>query len=154
MTPANIVQWLFAVFMAIVSAFGALVAMVFLFLLVLGIPIGTKPPLEVHPDVNPTIFWILVTSMFVLPLFVASYVGAITVPNSQLWLAAIIFPLSTFLLINVYFSLGVKSRGVNPEIVLETAAGCAAAAACLYFRWKRRQSKRKPTENTPEMGAA
>jgi len=152
MTPANIIQWFFAAFMAAVSAFGALVAMVFLFLALLGIPIGTKPPLDFHPSFNPTMAWILTTAMIAVPLFAASFVGAITAPNSQLGVATIVFPLSTFLLINIYFSLGVKSRGINPEIVFETAASCAAAAACLYVRWKRRRSKRLLRKSAPVTG--
>ena len=142
-----IVQWIFAFFMAVVSYCCSLFLFVFLFLELLGLPIGTQPPPDFHPNVDPTIFWIAVTSMMDVPLFAASYVGGITVPNSQLRLGSIVFPFSTFLAINILPSLGRANQSFHVGYFLETGASCAIAAGCLYFRWKRRQSKRSTTEN-------
>jgi hypothetical protein len=64
--------------MAVVSFLCSLFALVFLFLKLDGLPMGTKPPSGFPPSLSPTMFWIVATAMGLIPLFVASYVGAIT----------------------------------------------------------------------------
>ena len=136
-----IAQWMFAAFMAAVSFFCSLFLLALLFLELDGLPVGAKPPPDFHSSLSPTMVWIVVTSMLLVPLFVASYVGAITVPNSQLRLASVVFPLSIFL-IDIVPSLGRAHQGFGIENLLETGASCAMAAVCLHFRWKRQQSRR------------
>jgi hypothetical protein len=142
-----IAQWIFASFMAVVSFLCSLFLLTFLFLELLGLPIGTKPPPDFHSSLSPTVFWVIATSMLLIPLFVASYVGAITAPNSQLRLASVVFPFSTFLFINIVPSLGRGNQSFSIEYFLETGASCTIAGVCLYFRWKRQLSKRTATKN-------
>jgi hypothetical protein len=139
-------QWIFALFMAVVSFFCSIFLLVFLSLKLDGLSIGTKLPPDFHSSLNPTMFWIIAASMIPVPLIVASYVGAITAPNSQLGFASIVFPLSVFLFANIPFS-GRANQRFDIKFVLESGASCAIAAVCLYFKWKRQQSKRNAMEN-------
>jgi hypothetical protein len=141
-----VVQWMFALFMAVVAFFGTLLLLVFLLLELEGLPIGTKPPPDFHSSLNPTLLWMIATSILLVPLFVASYVGAITAPNSRSGLASIVFPLSVFLLFNLPYSARANHR-FNIDSFLGSGAVCAIAAACLYFRWKRQQSRRNTAAN-------
>src|SRR5262249_49847878 len=81
--------------------------------------------------------WIVAPSMIVIPTIVASYVGAITVPNSQLKIASVVFPSLIFLTVNIVFALGKASQDLYFQTLLETGAGCLIAAMWLYLRWTR-----------------
>jgi hypothetical protein len=140
-------QWIFALFMTVVSFFFSLFLLAFFLLKLDGLPIETKPPPDFHSSLNPTIFWIIAASMMFVPLIVASYVGATTAPNSQLGFASIVFPLSVFLFANMIPSSGRVNQSFDIKYVLETGASCAIAAVCLYFRWKRQQLKRNAMGN-------
>src|SRR5271154_5918511 len=101
-----IAQWLFAIFMSILSYFLS----VFLFALIIaklgGVPIGGQLPPDFHFQVNETIFGILVACTMYCPLIIASIVGAVTVPNSQQRFASIAFPVIVFLSINIFYYIG------------------------------------------------
>jgi hypothetical protein len=86
---------------------------------------------------NPIVFWIDAHLIVALPLFVASYLGGIAAPKSQLGAASIVVPVLALLLINIGPSLGTGRWGTSILPLLEEATGCAAAAVLLYFKWKR-----------------
>lgn len=125
-------QWIFALFMAVVSLCFSFFGVIFLglklqeFLMGLGLQAG----------------WVIAPSMTVIPAIVGSYVGAITAPNSQLKIASIVFPSSVFLIMNIVLSSGKGSQSLYIQNFLETGAGCMIAATCLYVRWKRQLSRR------------
>lgn len=131
-------QWMFAVFMAIVTFCLSFYGVIFF---------GLKLQ-QFFMDLGLQIGWLVATSMIVIPALVAPYVGAITAPNSQLKIASIVFPSSFFLIMNIVLSPAKGGRqGSYLQNFLEIGAGCLIAAFCLYVRRKRQLSKRIAKEN-------
>jgi hypothetical protein len=62
---------------------------------------------------NPTVFWIDTHLILALPMFVASYLGGIAAPKSQLRVASIVVPVLALLLINTGPSLGTGRWGTS-----------------------------------------
>jgi hypothetical protein len=144
-------QWIFAVFVAIASYLCSLILFAVLFGRLQGLPWGAQSPPDFHSPLNPIVFWVAADIMVYLPLVVASYLGAIAAPRSQLRAASIVIPCLVFLLISFGPSLWTGRWGTSIQFLLEAGAACAIAAAFLYFRWKRQASSKSPMQNAPLM---
>ena len=132
---ANILQWISAVIVAILSYFALFPLMPFFFLEPFSSP--SEPKL---------LIWSATTIFF--PLFLASIMGGIAAPSAQAGLASTIFPLSTFLLFNLMFAR--NAQGHEIYLLSETGAVCAIAALCLDVRRRWRRSKTDRAKRGPE----
>jgi hypothetical protein len=147
----SIAQWMFAVFVAIASWLCSFLLLALLFGRLQGAPWGAKVPPDFQSPLNPIVFWIAAKIMVYLPLVVASYLGAIAAPRSQLRSASIVFPCLVFSLFFIVPSLGTGRWGASIQVLLEAGAACAIAAGLLYFRWKRQDSRISSAQNSPLM---
>jgi hypothetical protein len=138
--------WILAIFLTIISYVGMFFLSLFAFLKLQGLPFGTQPPPDFEsPPLNPTLFGLLLDSMIVLPLMVASYVGVITAPKPQRNIACFVFPLSLFLVENIALLSG-KNHQISMRILIETGGGGAVVGAFLYFRWRRQKARKAGAE--------
>jgi hypothetical protein len=136
----SIAQWMFAVFVAIASWFCLFLLLALLYGRLQGAPWGAKLPPGFHSTWNPIVLRIAVDTMLYLPLVVASYLGGIAAPKSQLRAASFVFPCLVCSLFFIAPSLVTGKWGTSIQALLETGSACAIAAALLHFRWKRRGS--------------
>jgi hypothetical protein len=136
----SIAQWMLAVFVAIASWLCSFLLLALIYGRLQGAPWGAKLPPGFHSTWNPMTLRMAVDTMVYLPLFVASYLGGITTPKSQLRVASIVFPCFVCSFSFIAPSLVTGKWGISIQALLEAAGACAIAAALLYFSWKRRGS--------------
>jgi hypothetical protein len=132
---AAILQWIYAALAAIFLYFSSAHLLPFFFL-------------EFVSPSNLTVALILSTTIFFLPLFIASVIGGIAAPSTQAGLASIVFPLSAFLLFNLIATR--NAHGFETGLLIDAGATCAIAALCLDVRRRWRRSKINRAKGEPE----
>lgn len=124
-TLGLIAQWLFAVVMAFISYWGALILLAF----VVVMPFTT----ELTSPSNPIWPQVIRYSGY-LPDIVACFVGTIAAPNSQRRIACVVFPVFVWSADNLIRPQG---RPFNVQVLFESAVSCAIVGGLLYWVWMR-----------------